>query len=165
MKKSAGSAQRRSINFWVLALAGSLTKGAMRYYSTKFGIRLPEMRVLNTLADDGDLAARDLVALTAMDKGLMSRVLAGLSENGMIVQAGDEERVRMRKWSLTPAGREMVDRLSPEWNKRWSVIQADLSQEQRDQLKDMLQTLFFASEELGRREQKELQQHAEKSGK
>ena len=148
MKRQPEEAQRRSINFWVHALAGSLSKGAMRYYSARFGSRLPEMRILNTLYDDGNLAARELVYLTAMDKALVSRVLSGLQESGYVEQIKDSERIRLREWTLTEKGRELIERLIPEWTQRWKFMQAGLSEQERASLKNMLHKLFLASEEL-----------------
>jgi DNA-binding MarR family transcriptional regulator len=155
LKRQPEDAQRRSINFWVHALAGSISKSAMRYYSANFGIRLPEMRILNTLYDDGNLAARELVYLTAMDKALVSRVLAGLLEAGYVEQIEDSERIRLREWTLTEKGRQLIERLIPEWTARWKFIQKDLDDKERAALKDMLQRLFLSSEALYATELKE----------
>ena len=76
------SQQRKSINFRVHSLASSLFKGAMQYYGAHFGVGLPEMRVLSRLGSEGPLAAHQIVALTAMDKALVSRVLTALNRRG-----------------------------------------------------------------------------------
>ena len=47
----------------------------MRFYLAKFGLALPEMRLLSTLGSRRRLSSLELVKLTAMDKGLVSRVL------------------------------------------------------------------------------------------
>ena len=74
--------QNRSINFRLHTLASSLFKGATKYYGAHFGIGLPEMRVLSSLGSEGPLAAYQIVALTAMDKALVSRVLTTLRRRG-----------------------------------------------------------------------------------
>lgn len=140
--------RRQSINYWIHALSSSLAKGAMQYYGRKFGLRLPEMRILSTLGSRGPLAARDLVTWTAMDKAMVSRVLSGLAADGYVVQSDSESRARMRPWALSPLGAELVERLRPEWQAREARLQKDLSAEEREQLVDMLERLFWASEKL-----------------
>ena len=138
----------RSINNWVHALAASLAKGAMRYYNAEFGVKLPEMRILSALAQNGPITARDLVGITAMDKALISRVLSKLSSDGLISQKSQEGRIRLLQWYLTAEGEHLVSRLKPEWENREEIIQADLSANEKRLLKDMLHRMFEASERL-----------------
>jgi hypothetical protein len=72
--------ENRSINYRVYALASSLSRGAMRFYLATFGLALPELRLLSTLGSRRRLSSVELVKLTAMDKGLVSRVLNGLGK-------------------------------------------------------------------------------------
>lgn len=144
--------RKKSINYWVHALASSLAKGATRYYGTRFNIRLPEMRVLSNLDSYGLLAARDLVRLSAMDKGLVSRVLSTLSERGWVVTMPQDRGARLRKFRLTQAGHEMVERLRPVWRGRESQIQAELTVQERELLVELLKKLFVASEDLRQEE-------------
>jgi len=127
----------RSINNWIHALAASLAKGAMRYYSIEFDVKLPEMRILSAIARNGPIAARDLVGITAMDKALISRVLAKLSSDGFISQRTEGDRIRLLRWHLTEEGEDLVSRLRPEWERREDIIQADLTAAERQALKDI----------------------------
>lgn len=151
----------RSINNWVHALAASLAKGAMRYYSAEFGVKLPEMRILSAIAQNGPIAARDLVGITAMDKALISRVLSKLSSDGFISQKNEGDRIRLLRWYLTEEGKDLVARLRPEWEKREDIIQADLSSDERQMLKDMLRRMFEASERLYAQETKTVKRKAD----
>jgi DNA-binding MarR family transcriptional regulator len=138
--------QNQSINYRVYALASSLSKGAMRFYQAKFGVALPEMRLLSTLGSRRRLSSLELVKLTAMDKGLVSRVLAGLARRGLVqdVPAGSSRRV----WKLTAAGSALVARLQPVWREREGRLQADLTPKEHKLLLRLLETLFDASEKL-----------------
>jgi DNA-binding MarR family transcriptional regulator len=156
-----GPKPRHSINYWVHALSSSLAKGAASYYGRKFQIVLPEMRILSTLFTDGDLTARDLVSLTAMDKAMVSRVLAGLSRQGHVELLENGDRTRLRSWTLTRSGRAFVARLKPEWIRREAIIQAGLSKSEHALLVRLLERLFWASEELRAEEQKEWRAAAE----
>src|SRR5215510_5847313 len=102
--------QRRndSINYRVYALASSLSKGAMRFYLAKFGLALPEMRLLSTLGSHRRLSSLDLVKLTAMDKGLISRVLKGLAARGWVAQVPSAIGSGRHVWKLTRTGTALV---------------------------------------------------------
>lgn len=163
--KRQTSKQRHSVNYWIHALASSLGKGASRYYGAHFGVTLPEMRILSTLHSHGDMAPRDLCTLTAMDKGMVSRVLSRLSQDGYVELLDDGNRTRMRRWSLTATGRSLVGRLQPVWLKREAIIQASLSEAEHDQLVDILERLFWASEELRNEEQAGLETSPETAPK
>jgi DNA-binding MarR family transcriptional regulator len=145
---SHGSDEHKSINFRVHTLASSFFKGATQYYGAHFGIALPEMRVLSNLGSEGPLAAHQIVALTAMDKALVSRVLTMLNRRRLIGSSARKSDPRRRTWDLTPAGQDLVDRLRPEWRRREAIIQAGLSDDERAVLADLLDRLFLASETL-----------------
>lgn len=141
-----------SINYRVHALASSLAKGAMRFYGAKFGITLPEMRILSTLGSYGALAARDIVTLTAMDKALVSRVLSGLATSGYVEKGARRSGPRLRGWHLSPTGEAFVARLQPVWIAREARIQSGLTRAEHEILLDLLERLFWASEKLRVRE-------------
>jgi DNA-binding MarR family transcriptional regulator len=145
-----------SINYNIYTLASSLFKGATQYYVAHFDVGQPEMRILSTLGSRGALPAFQLVALTAMDKALISRVLATLDRRGYVQAAPPHTDARRRMWELTPSGRDLVARLQPVWKKREAIIQADLSPKERKLLIDMLQRMFRASEKLRAEEAEEL---------
>ncbi len=140
------------------ALSSSLFKGATQFYVARFGVGLPEMRVLSTLDSHGPLAAYQLVARTAMDKALVSRVLAALSRRAYVTAASGATPVAARRcaWTLTRSGQDLVRRLRPMWRRREAIIQAELSGTERELLVDMLQRMFSASEALRAQEACEL---------
>jgi len=140
--------QPKSINFRVYALASSLFKGATQYYTPRFGIGLPEMRVLSNLDSEGPLAAYQVVALTVMDKGLVSRVLIALKRRRLVTSSAPKTDPRRRTWRLTRTGQGLVDRLRPEWRRREAILQACLSDSERILLLEVLERLFVASEKL-----------------
>lgn len=148
MGASQASDELKSINFRVHTLASSLFKGATQYYGARFGVGLPEMRVLSNLGSEGPLAAHQIVALTAMDKALVSRVLTMLNRRQLVRSSARKSDPRRRTWQLTPAGRDLVDRLRPEWRRREAIIQAGLSDDERALLSDLLDRLFLTSETL-----------------
>jgi DNA-binding MarR family transcriptional regulator len=114
------------------------------------------MRILSNLGSEGPLAAHRLVALTAMDKGLVSRVLTGLSRRRLVASSAPKTDPRRRSWQLTRSGQELVDQLRPEWRRREAIIQAGLSEAERSTLVNLLERLLLASETLRADEASEL---------
>jgi len=145
-----------SINYRVYALASSLSKGAMRFYLAKFGLALPEMRLLSTLGSHRRLSSLEFVKLTAMDKGLVSRVLSGLAKRGCVEQVLSAAGSGRRVWTLSKTGAALVARLRPVWKERESRLQADLSPQEHELLLRLLDRLFDASEKLRAEEAKTL---------
>ena len=148
MDERAPLRRDRSINFRVHTLASSLFKGAMQYYVARFGVGLPEMRVLSNLGREGPLAAHEIVALTAMDKALVSRVLGALNHRGYVTSLSPKTNPRRCTWTLSRAGRELVRRLQPEWRRREAIIQAGITEAEREILGELLDRMFAASERL-----------------
>ena len=142
--------QRRndSINYRVYALASSLSKGAMRFYLARFGLALPEMRLLSTLGSHRRLSSVEFVKLTAMDKGLVSRVLNNLAKRGCVEQVPSAAGSGRSVWKLSKTGAALVARLRPVWKEREGRLQADLSAQERELLLRLLERLFHASEKL-----------------
>jgi DNA-binding MarR family transcriptional regulator len=155
--------ENQSINYRVYALASSLSKGAMRFYLAKFGLALPEMRLLSTLGSRRRLASVELVKLTAMDKGLVSRVLNGLGKRGWVEQVPSAEGSNRRVWRLTRTGAALVARLQPVWRERESRLQSDLTPQEHELLLRLLERLFQASERLRAEEAKALLRARRKS--
>jgi len=155
--------ENQSINYRVYALASSLSKGAMRFYLAKFGLALPEMRLLSTLGSRRRLSSVGLVKLTAMDKGLVSRVLNSLGKRGWVEQVPSAKGSNRRVWRLTRTGTALVARLQPVWRERESRLQSDLTSQEHELLLRLLERLFQASERLRAEEAKALPRANRKS--
>ena len=156
--------QGKSINFHVHALASSLFKGAQQLYGARFGLGVPEMRILGSLDREGALAPSELVSLTAMDKALVSRLLAAMTRRGFIAAAPGPSPKR-RRWALSRAGERLVRQLRPLWRRRDTAIQAGLSASQRAQLARLLERLFKASEKLRIEEARQIKAEEARTGR
>lgn len=101
-----------------LAVAAERTSEELaRQYRARFGISIPEWRVLVHLAQPLDGAAtvsvRDIEARVAMEKSKVSRAASRLETAGYIaktVDAGDRRLVRL---ALTDKGRALMAELLP----------------------------------------------------
>lgn len=139
--------QGKSFDLRVHALASSLFKGSQQFYGARFGLGVPEMRILSNLGREGALTPGELVSATAMDKALVSRLLAAMARRGFIAATAGPSPKR-RRWALSRAGERLVRRLRPLWRRREAAVLAGLSAGQRRLLTRLLERLFAASEKL-----------------
>ena len=82
-------------------------------YRSRFGLKIPEWRVLAVLGDAGALTQRALVGATRMDNGAVNRACKVLEERGLATRSPNAHDGRSHHLELTPAGREMFDRIMP----------------------------------------------------
>lgn len=84
-----------------------------RRYRDRFGISIPEWRVLVHLAHSGKVSVRDIEARDAMEKYEVSRAAKRLREAGLIERRENPEDRRLIILSLTLDGRRLMAELLP----------------------------------------------------
>ena len=91
------------LSYRVHKLAGALSRGAASRYKREFGVSLVEWRTIALLGDFAPLSLKQLAALAALDKSLVSRTISALADRNLVQR------------EVSPAdGREVELRLSPE---------------------------------------------------
>lgn len=116
-----------------------------RFYTNKIGVLrgglhgsrhpLPEARVLYELGHaDGPTEVAALRATLDMDAGQLSRLLARLDEQGLVVREKSERDARRVVLRLTAAGRREFDRLDRGSAERWSTLLDPLTDAERARL-------------------------------
>ena len=70
-------------------LAKRLSDTLAREYADRFGLTIPEWRVMAVLGHDGDLSASGICDRTLMDKVTVSRAVARLVEQGRLASRVD----------------------------------------------------------------------------
>lgn len=97
-----------------LAVAAKHTSEQLaRQYRDRFGISIPEWRVLVHLAHSGNTSVRDIEARVAMEKYEVSRAAKRLREAGLIERKENPEDRRLIILSLTAEGQKMMAELLP----------------------------------------------------
>jgi DNA-binding MarR family transcriptional regulator len=97
-----------------LAVAAKRTSEELaRQYRDRFGISIPEWRVLVHLAHSGEVSVRDIEARVAMEKYEVSRAAKRLREEGLIERRENPADRRLVIMSLTPKGHAMMADLLP----------------------------------------------------
>src|SRR5688572_17467849 len=76
-------------------------------YRTRFGLSVPEWRVMAVLGDSGPLTQRELTRLTVMDKVAVNRACKGLEERGLASRQPNAQDGRSHLLRLTESGVRM----------------------------------------------------------
>lgn len=107
-------------------------------YRARFGLKIPEWRVMAVLGDAGAQTQRDLVGATLMDKVAVNRACKVLEERGLITRSPNARDGRSHHLELTPAGREMHSQIMPIAVQMEGRLFAALDRSERDRFKDLL---------------------------
>src|ERR1700681_366313 len=97
-----------------LNVVSSLVSQALsRVYAQRYGIGVPEWRVLVTLGQYGIMTGKAIGAHTHMHKTKVSRAVALMEQRKLLVRRANRADMRESFLSLTPAGRAIYDEAAP----------------------------------------------------
>ena len=98
-----------------LAVAAKRTSEELaRQYRERFGISIPDWRILVHLAHAGDgVSVRDIEARVQLEKYEVSRTATRLVDKGLIAKTPHSTDGRLISLSLTEAGRDLMIELLP----------------------------------------------------
>ncbi|WP_088307173.1 MarR family winged helix-turn-helix transcriptional regulator [Novosphingobium sp. B 225] len=82
-------------------------------YQARFGLKIPEWRVMAVLGDAGPQTQRQLVGATRMDKVAVNRACKVLEERCLIQRSPNASDGRSHHLELTPAGRAVHEEIMP----------------------------------------------------
>ena len=82
-------------------------------YRQRFGLSVPEWRVMAVLGDAGPLTQRELTRLTLMDKVAVNRACKVLEERGLASRRPNAQDGRSHLLELTETGVRMRDEIMP----------------------------------------------------
>ena len=122
-----------------------------RSYQGRFGLKIPEWRVMAVLGERASVTQRDLVAATAMDKVTVNRASKALVERGLLGRAPNETDGRSHHLALTSMGRELYAQIVPLALSVEAEIEAILGGQQTKVLEDMLAKLRARVAEMEQR--------------
>lgn len=82
-------------------------------YRARFGLKIPEWRVMAVLGDAGPQTQRDLVGATRMDKVAVNRACKVLEDRDLIERSPNASDGRSHHLELTAAGRGIHGEIMP----------------------------------------------------
>ena len=122
-------------------LSNTVSRALARSYEERFGLSIPQWRVVAVLGRESDLSASEVVERTVMDKVTVSRAVASLLADGRIQRETDPEDRRRILLRLSPAGRSIYRRIVPLARTYERSLLRALAPAERAQLADLLTRL------------------------
>jgi DNA-binding MarR family transcriptional regulator len=123
---------------FLLAAVGQQTMSAFRARLEPMGIHPRSYAVLWAVSEGSDPSQRDLSRLLGLPASRMVGLLDGLQGDGLIERAPDPGDRRTHRVRLTDHGRRTVDRLQAEASALDDAMLADLSEDDRGRLRELL---------------------------
>jgi DNA-binding MarR family transcriptional regulator len=94
-------------------VASLVSQSLSRIYAERYGIGVPEWRVLVTLGQFGMMTGKAVGAHSHMHKTKVSRAVALLEKRKLLTRRANRADLREAFLTLTPAGRLMYEDLAP----------------------------------------------------
>ncbi len=119
-----------------------------RSYHGRFGLKIPEWRVMALLGERASATQRDLVAATAMDKVTVNRATKALEDRALVARAPNVSDGRSHHLALTDTGRELYDQIVPMAQAMESKLESVLDAGDAKRLEEILLRLRTRAEVL-----------------
>lgn len=127
--------------FRISVLSNRVSANIAKIYGDRYGIAIPEWRVITILALYPGSSASEVSDRSAMDKVAVSRAVARLLERGFIRREthGDDRRRSML--ALSSSGRQVYETVAPLVNEMEGRLMSALSEEERRMLESLIDRL------------------------
>ena len=117
-------------------------------YRSRFGLKVPEWRVMAILGDVDNATQRELAHAARMDKVAVSRAVKTLVARALIRRRAHAEDGRSQYLILTDTGRELYEEIMPHALEMEQVVLSVLSDEERKNLGELLDKLLTRADEI-----------------
>lgn len=132
-----------------LAVAADAVSGLIaRAYQHRFGLTIPQWRVVCVLADEGRMTQGQIVSRTFMDKVTVSRAAQGLVTRGLVERSENQADGRSHVLTLSLEGRRLFAEVAPLALAYEAALIAGLSPAEVDLLRRLLGRLQGAAAAL-----------------
>lgn len=148
LERSADGAQDRIIQlarYWpyqLTVLADRIARHTSAVAREHGDLNLSQWRVLAALAEKPGRTAVEVVTITPMDKGIVSRATKALLEAGLVVRQASQDDGRVSHLFLTDKGQALYQDLVPRIESVPLDASAALSEQEQEMLRDLLARLM-----------------------
>lgn len=118
-------------------------------YQNRFGLKIPEWRLMAVLGEGVPKTQRELVAATRMDKVTVNRAAKALADRHLIARQAHAVDGRSHLIELTETGRSLYDAIVPAALASEARLEAQISAEERAAMMTILGKLTAAAEDYG----------------
>ena len=118
-------------------------------YENRFGLKIPEWRLMAVLGEGQPKTQRELVEATRMDKVTVNRAAKALAERQLIGRQAHQDDGRSHHLDLTETGRSLYDAIAPAALASEARLESNISAGERATLLRILAKLTAAAEDYG----------------
>lgn len=148
LRDSARLELERFLPYRLNVVAESVSRALSRLYAERYGISIPEWRVIATLGQYERMTAKAIGAHSRMHKTKVSRAVAALEAKGLAVRAANADDLREAFVALTGRGRRLYAELAPRALAFERALDAALGARERRHLDALLFSLEARAREL-----------------
>jgi DNA-binding MarR family transcriptional regulator len=130
--------------------ANAVSQLVARAYEDRFGLTVPQWRLIAVLADECALTPQALCERTVMDKVTVTRAAQALVKRRLVRREPNASDGRSHRLRLTPAGEELHGQIAPLALEHEDQLLAGIGREEIERLKEQLRRLQHRAEELRR---------------
>lgn len=123
-------------------LASRVSRGFSQEYSARFGLSIPEWRVMAHLSQSDSVSVRELHLKADLEKSKASRAAARLEAAGLVDKKINKADRRLIELSLSAKGAEMMAELRPLALSYEADVLSSLSRKEREALDDIIGRLL-----------------------
>lgn len=131
-------------------LAEVVSQATAQVYSERFGLMRDEWRIVAALAGQAAMKTTRLMECSTLDKMRVSRAIARLEANGLIVRTPDPEDGRAWLVELQPAGIALYKKIEPMVQAREEFLLSALSESERVAFSAAMDKVYSRAEQLVR---------------
>ena len=128
---------------FLLASASSLASAEFHAVVRENGLRVPEWRVLACLSDRDGQTITELAALSLMEQSRLTRIIAQMEADGLVIRHGDASDRRLVRVVLTDKGGALAGKMMALALDHERKLLSAMPRGRGRQLKDMLGALYL----------------------
>ena len=130
---------------FMLALLGQQTTRRLRDALTAHDLKPRQFLILDVLAEQGPIGQREFGETMAIDHSILVTMLNPLEAGGLIERKRSDSDRRRHVVTITPAGKRRLAGAARAQSEAEDALFAGLTEQQRDQLRDLLIALRDAN--------------------
>jgi DNA-binding MarR family transcriptional regulator len=131
----------RFVPYRLSVLANTISRALALGYAERFGLTIPQWRIVAVLGHDPDLSAVEVAKRTVMDKVSVSRAVTALESDGRLIRRVDSSDRRRSLLRLSAAGRAVYREIVPLARSYEMQLLSTLTASERSAFNDLLTRL------------------------
>lgn len=117
-------------------------------YQERFGLSIPEWRVVAVVGQHGSLSTQQVIEQTGMDRVRVSRAVIRLAGKGLLERRAHPQDQRAQVLQLSRQGRAVYNQIVPTARDMQAALSAALTEAEQRQLGDILHKISRRTREL-----------------